>query len=496
MKKTSIIYTVAIALWGLTACTSDSLVDVKPQEQPAAKNVYQVCIPATFEGGADTRAVTIDGTTISSTFSTQEAVYVFNQTKNAMLGGNLTPANISSDEHSCDLTGTLTGTIEADDQLVLLYNLSSCDRDNIENNKFAYGQQSGTTSELVDGAMATVTAASNNTDSGLAISSSSPALFQNVQSIFRFKFVNESDNPITVAQLDIESGNLSENYFPLRQSPYMTGITGIQITPLTPTADYLYGSLCFDESGSGNELTFTVVDDNGWEYTGTKAAPTGGFKNGKYYYNSAPIQLERMRVKPNITWTSVQENMSQEPSPDNHYYFVIGPGYGSEPADITISGTSLGYYFNIDSKATVTLDNLTAALFEDQSYGFIVGTGKIIDLVVNGTNTISCKNGGQTISCDKLKLSGNGTLTVTSTYPDRCGIQCSNYPQNGIYYYDPTVETDVSTELAASGYKVVRSPRVDGPDNNNDNQPDYYTWTYTVTQYTTGRAEYVSTELE
>ena len=78
-----------------------------------------------------------------------------------------------------------------------------------------------------------------------------------------------------------------------------------------------------------------------------------------------------------------------------------------------------------------------------------------------------------------MKLSGNGTLTVTSYNAENCGVLgISNYntkDQKSSNYnnYENTGELDVSKQIAAEGYTVIRSARTDNADGT-------YTWTYTV----------------
>ena len=136
-----------------------------------------------------------------------------------------------------------------------------------------------------------------------------------------------------------------------------------------------------------------------------------------------------------------------------------GSTYECNPAEITISGTSNGYYFHMGLGGTVHLNNLTATYDESQ---FIYSNGDL-NLDINGSNSITTRF-SQCIYVDgTLKLSGNGTLTVTSRSTERYGIFSDNYTINNP---DPAV-------LPAEGYTVTRSDRV----NNGDGT---YTIIYTV----------------
>ena len=115
--------------------------------------------------------------------------------------------------------------------------------------------------------------------------------------------------------------------------------------------------------------------------------------------------------------------------------------------------------------STVTLNGLTATY--DGDPGFIYSPDDL-NLVVNGTNSISCKNSSQSVFADgTLKLSGNGTLTVTALVSSRYGLQATNN-----YNVNNGTNSDASV-LAADGYTVSRS-------DTQDNGDGTYTWTYTV----------------
>ena len=464
MKKNSFIYsmasalmTAAVAACGLTACSSDdNIAEETPIVNPTQTNVHHVSIPATMGDGSGTRAVSFDGTTSNSTFSTSELVYVYNATTSTLLDGTLSPTNVSADGKSCDLTGTLTGTLTAGDNLKLLYNLNRVDG---QKSYFYYRIQDGITP--LDGATATATV---GTYTGGVLTTTATASFQNAQSMFRFKFQDENGAAINVKSLRIDSHNysLTAFYYPLyaadQYSPYYN------ITLATATTDYIYAALCFDESESvGEVLTFTATDADDNEYEGTKSAPSGGFKNGKYYYNSSAIQLTKQGslVKPTITWTSPSSPV--EPDEDN-IYTVRGTWNGSAgahaPIDITLSGTSKGYEFYLGNAGTVTLNGITAS-HKGANWPFIQSYYDI-NLVVNGENSINCKNSEDGIFIiANLKLSGNGSLTITCNDAEYRGICATNYNNYS------------ASALEADGYTVSLSDEI----NNGDGT---YTWTYTV----------------
>lgn len=468
----------AVAMAALTACTNED----NATEPSAGARTYTVCIPASLNEGAQTRAVSFSGTECTSTFKTSEKVYVYNATSGEMLLngdgsdlGCLHPASISDDGTKCSLEGTLTGNIAAGDELTLFYNMNGEDS-TPEKNSYYYGYQDGTADGALDGAMATVTVSNY---SGGTLTTTATASFTNLQSMFRFQFQDESSNAITVKGLKIESKNdaLTSIYYPLKSGADQYDTDYISVIPATATSDYLYVALCFDESNSaGDELTFTVTGSDDIVYQGSKAAPTAGFKNGNYYYNTAPIALtyQYQLQKPTITWTRCDHD--PEPNPVDFFWTVRGTWNDAlddynDDIDFKLSGTSYGYSFSMDNAGTVRLNGLNATMVNNN---FIQCNGGDLTVDITGANTITCKDISNCISASQnLKLSGSGTLTVTAKVEYYCGLWGYNNYTDANNSYETKTATDVSAQLAADGFKVTRSSRTDNADGT-------YTWTYTV----------------
>ena len=75
----------ALTLSSLTACSNE---DIVTNTQATQAKSYTVSIPATMGEGSNTRAVDFSGTnTAVSTFTISDKIYVYNQTKDAMLTG-------------------------------------------------------------------------------------------------------------------------------------------------------------------------------------------------------------------------------------------------------------------------------------------------------------------------------------------------------------------------------------------------------------------------
>ena len=467
----------ALTLSSLTACSNE---DIVTNTQATQAKSYTVSIPATMGEGSNTRAVDFSGTdpltdtpTAISSFTTTDKVYAYNETKDVMLTGYLTP---SADGKTCNLTGTLTGTIAADDELVLLYNLSNYDSDKTKCH-FDYGHQDGTQAGVIDGAMATVTV-DNNADN--VLTTKATAHFQNVQSMFRFQFTS-SNTPLSVKSVNITSKNngIAMYYYPLKDADKYSCYGGISTNLSTATTDPIYLALCIDESKSaGDVLTFNVVDADNKLYTTTKEAPKSGFVNGKYYYNSNPIELGAsvlQLIKPTLSRSDGGKESELTDADAFQCFQVYSPslsGAGTATGiTMSMSGTSTGYWFYLWSGAgnTVNMSGLTATYDDIAHY---IYSEKSLTLNISGDNTITCKNYEFCVSVvGDLKLSGNGTLTVTANSTTYYGLLADNYGWSG---------TSDPSALAAPGYTVTRSEPVEGPDADSDGNPDYYTWTYTV----------------
>ena len=456
MKR--IIYILALFALGLTSCNTYF------SPEPIEHQVYHFSIPASI--GEDTKAVSFDNNgatpTCTSTFSTSEQIYVYNNRTGKLLDVTLKPTNLSNDGKNCDLIGDLTGNIndiKEGDELTLYYNAEFDEFDLY----YYFGVQYGKASEVLDGAIATVTVSS--IDSSV---STTGAYFSNIASIFRLKFEDEKDaSPIEVQSLAICSKNSSliDLYMPLADPSNRYRWNIITMYKISDSdSDYNYMSLFFDESrsNSSDALTF-VAYDRTHLYRGTRTAPTAGFKNGQYYYNTASIQLKDMGE----LQTNINANPTDvEKDDDSHYYIITCNKIG-------LWGTNLGYCFNMkDQNSIVNLNTITAIKYE---YPFIGNycDDSTLELRITGTNTIDCRDSKYAAYAnDYVVLTGNGTLTVTTNDSESCGFYSPYYTPDKNFNATTTV-LDVSEQLTFNDYRVVRSARTDNPDGT-------YTWTYTV----------------
>ena len=473
------------------SCSSDEIIVSEPQL--SNEQAYTIRIPASFNEGS--RAVSFDagskksGTlpTCNGVFSeTVDEVYVYNATKGVMLGKKLTPSNVSEDGKSCVLTGELTGTIEKGDELKLFYNMDDVhneeDDDNPVDNGFAYYSQTGTDKGVLDGAETTVKVA--DFVNGY-LTTTGDASFHLLQSMFRFQFKDENNKTFRLKSLKLKSRNkaLVGYYYPMETGyDQQNSCSDYEISLQNATPSFIYAAIRFNENKVKDDmLSFFAYDKDGNLYKGTKDAPKDGFKNGRYYYNSSAINLTKYPLTmPEIEWTHVK-NKNQMSEEFRRYYDIFTDTVGSS-AEFTVSGISNGYGFYVHNDAIIHINKLTANMFDstrddkDSGYGnnhfFRCIDGVKLD--ITGDNFITCAEGYLSVSCNDLKLSGNGALTVTSYDETKCGIWATNnYGKYNENHYENTDVLDVSSQLAAEGYTVIRSARKDNADGT-------YTWTYTV----------------
>jgi hypothetical protein len=486
MNKAAALWMGVVAAVGLSACSSEDNLSINPQPAQNEVHTYRVCIPATFGDDAQTRAVDFDGTTAITSFATTDKIYVYKKSPStAWLSWNAGTSTLdylspNQNGKSCTLTGTITGQFAEGDVLELYYNMNllgfSGDPSKPDECLFDYYNwgQDGTGSGVADFAIATVKVKS--IDAGVitfcqeADDTDETAHFENLSSMFRFKFTDGSD-PISVKRLGVGSTNpaLLVAYFPMATTkcePLGTGY--IPVTLATATSDYIYVGIGIDESSdNGDAMTFQVEGADGKVYTGTKAAPAAGFKKGKYYYSTSATALTYQYTiqYPTITWTTPSTGIES----DFGLY-----RFGSGNFDFTLSGTSSSVLFNMGifaaANGTIRLNGLTAT-YDDLNYIYNRGD---LTLDITGDNTITCGNFPNCIVTEgNLKLSGNGTLTVTANYVEYCGLVDDNNYRPSNNSYNTTTELDVSALLAAPGYTVTRSART-------TNVGGTYTWTYTV----------------
>ncbi len=164
------------------------------QKEEAITGKFNMTVKAT-KGGGNTKALSLDGSTLNATWTVGERVTVHNDTKNADIEGYLEAQSAGS---STTLGGTLTGTVAEGDELTLKF----CSPN--------YSTQDGTLTgnatsidKVCDYATATVTV----TSVGNGKISTGNANFVNQQAIVKFTLLKMADNnALNVTQLVVNDG--------------------------------------------------------------------------------------------------------------------------------------------------------------------------------------------------------------------------------------------------------------------------------------------------
>ena len=464
MEKTFKLISAAMAIIAaIAACNKVELTEEPVNEEPETEVTpvqgWTVAISATM-GGSDTKALAEDPDThnLIATFETTDNIYVYNNTKKAMDSNPLHPDKNGA---SVTLTGTLAGSYEEGDELVLCYNSSS-------SGDFIYGDQEGTLPTVADFAKAEI---SITADDVASRSITGAATFVNMQSIFGFNFTDGTDRvPVKALEVKTDGNRLVSQYGLwqnwLNPNPYQY-YGGISILADEPLSGVVYVALRNDHVGD-DTYHFTVNDGAGHLYNGVKAAPAGKIVNGKYYSaNVVLTSVELPAVTLTASGTPVGPNAAWDPTLLMYGWSNLMYGYANYE-DLTISGNSNGSWFvwmTYDSSGgarTVTLDGATITN-PVGGHTPIYNQEGGLTLILSGDNSITTtESPAISFSGSSISFQGNGTLAITAATEE--AYHCVK----GIMGSDAT-----PAPTAASGYILTVS---DGTDNGDGTT----TWVYTV----------------
>ena len=266
MKKNSIsIITLAL----LAGCFMFSCSKETSNDEQLIKGT-KIVIPAEKVG---TKAVDVDG---KATFKTTENVYI---AKAGAIDANaLSP---SADGASTTFTGTLMGSYDSGDKITVLYNTNA-------SGVVDYSGQDGAIENVKDAGWAEdVEIVSLEGD----VLTTESAKLENLQSIFKFTFINESTSAeisgVRFVRIYSDSNKLVAAFDVL--TPANSTYGQVVVSRNSDLADnYIYVALRFDANPS-DEIHFEVIDNGGTIYQGSKAAPGSGFENGIFYTSSVPV---------------------------------------------------------------------------------------------------------------------------------------------------------------------------------------------------------------
>lgn len=508
--------TAALAMGSLTACSVD---DIFASHHNAQAKTYTVSITASIGEGSNTRAVSFDanGTDITTSFENTDKIYVALEHEGSIIGFGHTgsgssgfmPLTVTPDAGDAK-KAAISGALKfynmnylppyynpvdpsVGDLIHLYYNANSLDSDGGDIS-FYYSNQDGsnlntTGAGSCDFALATmkVKSLAGDATNGYSLElcqigddDKSTALFENIGSMFRqhltFKDKNSQDIAApAIKKLTVGTKNETLIYqYDTKASSYRTGtVDATSATSVLDANNDVYLALMFhydaNHLAADDQLVLSAEATDGNVYQAAKNVPSGGFVPGKYYHGQMELAWLKQYVKPTVTRN---DNHAAIDADDEGKRYNVNTSNGGDPIDITISGDSYGYDFEINSASTVTLTgNGTATV--DVNWGKFLWSSANLTVNLDGDYTINCPYNNTAISLwENLKLSGNGSLTVKVNNPDNCGLYGNNYTSSN-NNHDTTTELNVTSLLAADGFTVTRSARTVNGDGT-------YTWTYTV----------------
>ena len=512
-------YSFIAAVFTLALCGCNRVDNLESNEKTVTPTVYHLSIQASMD--SQTKGVTFDpdGLSISTQFKTTDNVYIYNETKKAMaryldenwdgvyneekyLPTAIHPSNISASGSGCTLEGELSFwkwdgsdwnsvAVGNNDTYSLFYQMNYPQYydyyDPYEIPLYVYIWQDGSaeSASKFDFAQASGFTMTKS-ESGTSLIVPDGVQFTNLQSMFRqhLTFVKDgvTVSPTSITSLDVNTAKTTfvANYRPTEDPEWRYGITkGFRINNPDITDGDVFLSLAFDytkQSADGDQFILTACDDEHNVYQGSKGVPGGGFQKSKYYHGDMPMLWKYKEVKPNVTRTDGGDEVVPK-----QWKYIFDDPY-PDPVEFTISGSSAGYCFYIsdDTDAIITLCGNGTAVYSGID-PFIWGEAGDITITLGSNYFIDCRDNSRAIFAEyralKLKTEGPSpqTLTVTAKINTYKGLYGNSNYNSG--------DDDVSP-LAADGYQVELTSTTNGPDEDSDGNPDYYTWVYTVSPTT------------
>lgn len=397
-KHTSIIRT-------LTALMTVGLMFVscsKEKEQVLVNKTFTMTVNAS-KGDHATKDLSLDGTTLTATWKTGEKVYVHNNTKNADLDGYL---EAQGDGTSTVLKGSLTGTIENGDELVLRFCSDS------------YDLQQGTIEWIAancDYATSTVTV----TDASTANVTTTDAAFANQQAIVKFTLMNTGGSEISASTFTVQvDGN---TYAVVLASPAsvvyvaVPGFSGQKVSLFARVGTDWY---CKEQPG----ITFS----NGQYYTVAVKMAQTGILPGKFTVNGSGGQVRFSQGNLQATYNGSAWSWAFAA---NQWDYI-----GNAAGNTSINGNG-----------TVNANNVTVDLF-----GWVGNSSSFTGVAQYGISKSKTEGDYSSNSNDILKSDwgntiGTGWYTLTSTEWNYLFSRSSGSTVNGTSdakYTHATINTD------------------------------------------------------
>ena len=396
MKRITNIRTLATLLMASAAIVSCSVKEDIFEEETTIKEepakVYTLSVNAT-KGGDDeaTKALSLDGKRLNATWTEGDEVTVYNKTRLAKLDGTLIA---QSSGPNTELKGSLRGTIENSDELILSYNNAD------------YASQDGTLDYIAHNCDYTQAAVTVSGINGADIVIESTATFKNQQAIVKFILKDQDNNDLNVSNLTISAGsNRLVSASDLRGSKtYYTGYT------VDKGSGYAggegYNKLL--DGNTGTKWCSNVKSDGVWyvEFHTASAVQVDGYKlttgNDTQTYPGRNPKNWTLKAKVNSgdAWTVIDTKTDNTDMPAANYssvdfetdvrgmyqYFrlevsTVQSGDGLQLSEIQLYGCSSWEFFfrygNVNVTPASATNELTVAFFYSSQLDFAVFTDSI-----------------------------------------------------------------------------------------------------------------------
>lgn len=402
MKKiyTNILILAALLITGVafTACSSsdDSIVEQQPANP--GEQVYTLTIKASKDGSATTRALKLETSgALTAYWANGDELTVYNKTKSEALTGSLIASNASGS--TATFSGTLSGTIAANDELTLTYHPIT----SISTYQGQDGTLSGTNgAEKYDMATANVTVKAI-VGSDITINEAG-ASFTTQTAMIKFTLQDDAATPAmlnaTSLKVSIDGEDLLT--FSPTEATYTTNGAGILYFAL-PSADVV---------AAAKSTTTTALASAKVSFSATVGSDTYKITKTGYPFAAGKYYTSTLTTRKLMTYDlgAITGNLTLK---------------DGDTATGTLDVANYPVKISIEAGATVTLNGVT----------------------INGTNSDSYKWAGITCLGDATIILKDGTTNSVKGFHE-------NYP--GIYV--PSGKTlTIQGETAGTGQLTASS---------------------------------------
>ncbi len=419
MKKTfANIRTLAAVLMAsaaLVACNKEYNATTEQTPQ-----VYTLAIQAGMDSNAQTKALELDGTKLVAKWAEGDELTVQNLNTDAILGGTLTASNVSADGKKCTFSGTLTGTISPDDDLLLFYHGTP-------------SLQNGTLASAAANDRANATVKVATVDAGNITITGGTATFNTVTTILKLTLKDGSSNALNATSLTISVDGFDFFSASPTAATYTANGNGV-LYFVVPSKKDLAVQMSFYKVGDPSAVatwetnletypvtfTATVGSDT---YTATKS----GYKldRGKYYATTLTMAKSPIDLSTLTADYEAKDGEVLTGTLANNVKISIADGATVTINNVTINGTNDSDYewagITCLGDATIILSGTNTVKGFYENYPGIQAAAAGKTLIINGTGSLTASSygygagigGKSAVACGNIEIKG-GTITATS----------------------------------------------------------------------------------